>query len=233
MKKLTITILSTIVVIFLLAIVSTQVIWRIQDERIFEPCSNLEGEEWSICASEIFADMTVDDCEIFHNEEFRLDCYLHFSKESFDLGICNNVLEENEAQCSINVHTNIAVSQNDSTVCNNLTAGLRFSCVTTVALILKDLNLCEPIGQDSLRYQCKESIVKQIAIDSNDVSICNEFEFQSNKYLESWVPRTRCIERAAFCNMNENLCETSDCVRKVREYRVNSNSLICNLNEVL
>ncbi|MFT7616027.1 MAG: hypothetical protein ACI8Y7_000855 [Candidatus Woesearchaeota archaeon] len=97
------------------------------------------------------------------------------SKNSEDPEICNEVDKINSAQCLMNVYTNIAVQTNDSTACNNLDLCFRFSCVINVTIVLKNQEVCDPIGQDSLQYKCKELIVKQIAIDNNNVSICNEF----------------------------------------------------------
>jgi len=233
MKKLTPLIFGAVILIFLLTLVFAQVIWRIQDEQIFSSCSDLDGGVLERCLSDVFANMTFEDCRDINNFGLRSDCYLAFSKGSLDLGICDNVDEGDKAQCLINVYTNLAVSKNDSTFCINLAASLRFSCVTSVALISRDKALCELVKQESLKYKCQEYVVMQIAIDSNDIYICNEFEFQGNKYIESWVPRTRCIEQAAFCNLNKDLCETSDCVEKVNEYKVNDKSLICDLRQIV
>ena len=155
------------------------------------------------------------------------------SKISNDPEICNKVDERDKTQCLMNVYTNIAVEKNDSTACNNLEPSFRFGCVTNVAIALKDQELCDSIGQDSSQYRCKELIVKQIAIDGNDASICDEFEFQGNKYLEAWVPRARCIEQAAFCNMNEDLCENSGCKEVVRQIKAigNTDTYICDLRQ--
>ena len=155
-----------------------------------ELCKNLQGKYRNICVSEV-------------------------SEVSTDPKICDELGRNDKITCLSNVYTNLAVETHDSSPCYNLESDFRYKCITTMAVVLKNQSICNdiapiPEGLRSPQYVCKEWAVKQIAIASNDVSICKEFKFEGNQYLEARIPKALCIEQAARCNKNEKLCESLD-----------------------
>lgn len=150
--------------------------------------------------------------------DFKSACYLQLAKNNNDVSLCDKVKWNYKTECISQVDTKIAVETNDSSVCNRLPSDFR--CLSTMGVILRNLSLCDGIdpgltekdyplaGARIPKYVCKEFVIKQIAIDANDVNICNTFKFEGGKYMDSWVPKARCIEEVAFCNMNENACES-------------------------
>jgi len=234
MKKSVIFILIFIVFCIFLLIFFYSGFLKDNDDKIFRECAGLEQSLRMKCEYSIMNNMSdISDCDKIIDKKMRTNCYYLLSKKSTDIQVCDNVQERDKTQCLIDIYTNLAIETNDSSVCNNLELNFRFSCVSNIAIILKNQSLCNSISQNSLQYGCKELVVKQIAIDNNDIAICQEFEFQGNKYLDAWVPRARCIEQAAFCNINEDLCPDEVCKNTVRQIKEKGNTegYICDLRQ--
>lgn len=182
-------------------------------------------------------------------------CINEVSEVSTDPSIC----QKGNEGCLVNVYTNLVIQTKDPSYCYNLSA--RYKCLTAAAVILKDQKLCDDIdvgltekdyplaGDRTPKYVCKEWVVRQIAIDSNDVTACNEFEFKGGKYSEPRVSKGICIDGAAQCNKNDKLCDSHDneeykesCKNSINSQlpRTNgpsdnddSSGLVCNLIDVV
>jgi len=186
-------------------------------------CKTIKTNELRAYCYGYFAKVNKDE-KLCDNIEGRYKsvCLLELSEVSTNPKICDELGRNDKTNCLSNVYTNLAVETRDPSPCYNLESDFRYKCITTIAIILKNQSLCNDIDKERTekdyplagaripRYVCKEWVVKQIAIDTNDVSICNEFEFKGNKYLEAKVPKGLCIDGAAQCNKNEKLCEAHD-----------------------
>ena len=196
-------------------------------------CNSLKSTDSKNFCYITFAKINSDDkwCRLASGK-YKAICISEVSLSSTDAKICDQLSGNDKNGCLSNVYTNQALNTSDSSPCYKLKSG-RYKCLTSISVLLKNLSLCDDIDKEYTekdyplagaripRYVCKEWVVKQIAIGSNDVSICNEFKFESGKYLESWVPKALCIEGAATCNKNEKLCdslngtEITECKRQV------------------
>ncbi|MEK6983351.1 MAG: hypothetical protein AABX33_02160 [Nanoarchaeota archaeon] len=186
-------------------------------------CETIKNEEAKAYCYGYFAKANKDDklCSNIKGK-YQALCLMELSEVSTSDKICDELDNNDKTNCLSNVYTNLAVETNSPSPCYNLESDFRYKCITTMAIILRNQSLCSDIDKERAeqdyiltgsripRYVCQEWVVGQVAIDGNDVSVCNEFEFKGNKYLDAKVPKGKCVDVAAQCNKNEKLCEAHD-----------------------
>lgn len=105
----------------------------------------------------------------------------------------------NDKQCEENFIAIEGINKKDLSVCSKLSGVIQKNCVTSIALISKNIGICEKVLIGDAQNQCKDLLYGSQAHDSLNFQICTKIIDQTlRKGCLDYVFYTR--HDSAFCS---------------------------------
>tara|TARA_Y100000310_G_scaffold337733_1_gene425555 strand:+ start:3467 stop:4255 length:789 start_codon:yes stop_codon:yes gene_type:complete len=191
------------------------------------PCAGSDNEfEKDQCLAESAISLNeVKDCSKVDNRDLREYCISSIAIESQNLDVCELLINESRGACK----TEIAVLQKDISICDTIfiVDNWRDACLSRLSILLNDSTRCVDVAIGSLREKC----ILELQPTRNDFELC--------KRLVDEDPRNRCMRDVAVflddvekCRFIQNgLFRDSKCYKKFAQNK--NNHSICSLAHYL
>jgi hypothetical protein len=157
-------------------------------------------------------------CASINDSAKKNECYISLAVSQEDSSICNGLIMEAHDLC----YREVATSKNDSLLCNRIeNIEVKDDCYHTLALTVGDSLICGKIQTQDKREDCYNTI----ALSKEDPSICDKIE-TVGKMDDCYSTIALSKEDPSICDKINNVGKKDDCYNKIMGSRENPS--LCN-----
>ena len=127
------------------------------------------------CLKETLLKRNMDSCAKIQNEDDKDSCYYALAKSSKEAKICEVIMDKSKSGYKSLCYKDVGIATANISLCelvesSRYAMGVRDECYAGVGFQLKDLGICDKIGDETIKSNC----YYDVASAEKDSSICSK-----------------------------------------------------------